>query len=391
MTKAVPEPAAQNMRQADVALLLCASRTRLDDQGVAKLRELAAVDLDWDQFFNTSRVQAVEQLVQTQLSENAADIVPAPVLRKLRNLSQANFARNQVFTAELCRLIKLLEASAITAIPFKGPALALFAYDNLNLRRYVDLDIMVQKQDVLAAREILLADGYESAKSLNLSQQQVLLQTQHNLQFHRDQGRMIVELHWEVASHLFASSVQAEDLWSNLIDVDVNGTLMKSLSAGDLLFSLCIHGSRHLWQRLGWICDISELISRHEIDWEVLLKRSSNNGSERMFLLGPLLAQKLLDANLPVVVRERCEQDRALKALADKICARLFDCNGNRLQVSTFDTFRYNIAVRKSFKARAQYMFYMLRPTDGDLKHDLPSSMRFIYYVERPWRLLFKS
>ncbi|HSE20802.1 MAG TPA: nucleotidyltransferase family protein [Pyrinomonadaceae bacterium] len=388
---AVPEPATQNIRQAEVALLLCASRTRLDDQEVARLRELAAVDLDWDHFFNISRGHAVEQLVQKQLSENAADIVPIPVLKKLRTLSQANFARNQVFTAELCRLLRLLEASAITAIPFKGPALALFAYDNLNLRRYVDLDIMVQKQDVLAAREILLADGYESAKSLNLSQQQVLLQTQHNLQFHRDQGRMIVELHWEVASHLFASSVQAEDLWSNLIDLDVNGTSMKSLSADDLLFSLCIHGSRHLWQRLAWICDISELILRHEIDWEVLLERSTNNGSERMFLLGLLLAENLLDASLPVVVRERCELDRALKALADKIIARLFDADVDHLQVSTFDTFRYNIAVRKSFKARAQYMFYMLRPTDGDLKRDLPSSMRFIYYVERPWRLLFKS
>src|SRR6185369_444571 len=340
----VPEPATQNIRQAEVALLLCASRTRLDDRGVAKLRKLAAVDLDWEQFFNISRVHAVEQLVQKQLSENAADIVPAPVLKKLRNVSQANFARNQVFTAELCRLIRLLEASAITAIPFKGPALALFAYDNLNLRRYVDLDIMVQKQDVLAAREILLADGYESAKSLSLSQQQVLLQTQHNLQFLRDQGRTIVELHWEVASHLFASSVQAKDLWSKLIDVDLNGTSMKSLSADDLLFSLCIHGSRHVWQRLGWICDISELISRHEINWRVLLDRSRNNGTERMFLLGLLLAEKLLSTNLPAEVKESCESDRSLRELADKIVARLFTGEVDQVPTSTLDTFRYNIA-----------------------------------------------
>jgi len=388
---AAPKPATQNTRQVEVALLLVASRTRLNNQDVAKLRELASADLDWEHFFNISRAHAVEQLVQKQLSEHAADIVPSQVLKKLRILSQSNFARNQVFTAELCRLIRLLEASAITAIPYKGPALALFAYGNLNLRRYVDLDIMVQKGDVLAAREILLADGYESAKSLSLSQQQVLLQTQHNLQFHRDQGRMIVELHWEVASHLFASSVQARDLWSNLIDVDVNGTSMKSLSADDLLFSLCIHGSRHVWQRLGWICDISELISRHEINWRVLLDRSRNNGTERMFLLGLVLAEELLGARLPSNVKERCESDRALKALAAKIVTRLFTGNVDHLPASTLDTFRYNIAVRKSLKARAQYLSYMLRPTDSDLRHDLPSSLRFIYYIERPWRLLFKS
>jgi len=133
------------------------------------------------------------------------------------------------------------------------------------------------------------------------------------------------------------------------------------------------------------------LISRHEINWRVLLDRSRNNGTERMFLLGLVLAEELLGARLPSNVKERCESDRALKALAAKIVTRLFTGNVDHLPASTLDTFRYNIAVRKSLKARAQYLSYMLRPTDSDLRHDLPSSLRFIYYIERPWRLLFKS
>ncbi|HET6863499.1 MAG TPA: nucleotidyltransferase family protein [Pyrinomonadaceae bacterium] len=385
----MPEPASQADIPVEAALLVCASRTRLDEQKIRELRKLASLTVDWNCLFNLSRRHAVEQLVHKQLSRHAADIVPPEHLQKLKHLTQANFARNQIFTAELCRLIKLFDASRITAIPFKGPALALFAYGDLNLRRYVDLDIMVRKEDVLAAREILLADGYESSKSLNLSQQQVLLQTQHNLQFHRDQGRIIVELHWEVASHLFASSVRAEDLWSNLIDVVVNDTSMKSLSANDLLFSLCIHGSRHLWQRLSWICDISELISRHEINWKVLLDRSTQTASERMFLLGLVLAEKLFGTSLPPLVKERCESDRSLKALGDTIVGRLF-AGDDQAQPSTADTFWYNIAVRKSWKARVRYMFYMLRPTDSDVKRHLPSTMKFFYYVERPFRLLFK-
>jgi hypothetical protein len=374
----------------EAALLLSASRTSLDAQQISELRNKASATLDWNFLFKLSRIHAVEQLVHKQLSRHAADIVPPEHLQKLKQISQANFARNQLFTAELCRLIKLLDRSGITAIPFKGPALALFAYGDLNLRRYVDLDIMVRKEDVLAAREILLADGYESSKSLSLSQQQVLLQTQHNLQFHRDQRRTIIELHWEVASHLFASSVRAEDLWSNLIEVEVNDTTMKSLSADDLLFSLCIHGSRHLWQRLSWICDISELISRREIHWNVLLDRSADTNGERMFLLGLVLAEKLFATSLPAAVKDRCDSDIALKALTDKIVALLFRGTGDQVLATTAETFWYNIAVRKSWKSRAQYMFYILRPTDSDVRRDLPSSMRFIYYVERPFRLLFR-
>src|SRR5258705_4493380 len=167
---AAPKPASQADIRVEAALTLCASRTSLNDRKIGELRNLASSAVDWSYLFNLSRRHAVEQLVHKQLYQHAADIIPPEHLQKLKRLSQANFARNQIFTAELCRLIKLLDASAITAIPFKGPALALFAYDDLNLRRYVDLDIMVRKEDVLSAREILLADGYESSKSLGLSQ-----------------------------------------------------------------------------------------------------------------------------------------------------------------------------------------------------------------------------
>ncbi len=91
----------------------------------------------------------------------------------------------------------------------------------------------------------------------------------------------------------------------------VRGTEMKTLSADDLLFSLCVHGSRHLWERLGWICDIAELITRHEINWPALLQRAAATDSERMFLLGLHLAHKLLDAPLPSSVQQRCDRRRA--------------------------------------------------------------------------------
>ena len=102
------------------------------------------------------------------------------------------------------------------------------------------------------------------------------MRMQHNLQFSRDDRRLIIELHWEVAPHLFASTMSAESFWQGLISIDINGTPMKALSAEDLLFSLCVHGSRHLWERLSWICDIAELLSRRSFDWTTLLQRAAN-------------------------------------------------------------------------------------------------------------------
>src|SRR6185295_1741043 len=163
------------------------------------------------------------------------------------------------------------------------PVLALFAYGNVALRRFVDLDVIVKKSDVLKARDILLAEGYTPSKSLSLTQQELLLRTQHNMQFSRDHSRLIVELHWEVAPHLFASTVNVDKLWNDLVTVEIRGTHFKSLSPDDLLFSLCVHGSRHLWERLSWICDVAELITRHSFNWTVLLERAATADSERMF------------------------------------------------------------------------------------------------------------
>ena len=367
-------------------LLLCCARTRVCE----RVREFAAAEVDWEYLFLLARRHSVVPLVYLQLERYASDLAPAEKLSQLKKHYLENSARNTILTAELCTLITLFADSGIEAIPYKGPVLALFAYGNLALRRFVDLDVIVKKSDVLKAREILLAHGYTPSKSLSLSQQELLLRTQHNLQFSRDNHRLIVELHWEVAPHLFASTVDADTLWQNLISIELNGAQVKTLSAEDLLFSLCVHGSRHLWERLSWICDVAELVSRRSVDWNALLKRATDADSERMFLLGLYLAERLLDAPLPSEVKQRCDADERLPSLAKNIIAHLFS-GTTHLPATSREIFKYNLGVRKTLSARARYVLHMLRPTDSDLgARALPAKLSFAYYLVRPLRLLFK-
>jgi len=380
--------ATKRHKKAEHKLLLCCARTTTATDVIGRLREVAAKDLDWEYLFLLARRHAVVPLLYIQLERHASDVVPQEILRKLKQHYLENSARNTVLTAELCRLIGLFAAAGIEAIPYKGPALASIAYDNLALRRFVDLDVIVRKDDVLKAREILLDEGYASTKSLSLAQQEVLLRTQHNMQFARDNRRLIVELHWEVAPQLFASSVSVERLWQDLVSIEINGTRVKTLSPDDLLFSLCVHGSRHLWERLSWICDVAELISRHTFNWTRLLERAANADTERMFLLGLFLAEKLLDARLPPEVKQRCDMDERLESLADNVVEHLF--NGTtHVPATSREIFKYNIRVRKTLSARARYLVYVFRPTDSDLRgRSFPSALNFVYYLIRPFRLI---
>jgi hypothetical protein len=367
-------------------LLLCA-RSKLAPEQIARLRALVNQDLDWEYLYKLAQRHSLIPLVFAQLQSSIKESVPAEVLQRFRRSFQENAARNLIFADELASLIKALTDAGVEAIVFKGPALAITAYGNLALRRFIDLDVMVRRADVARAIEVLSAKGYSSARPLDPEQQELLLRTQHNLQFTR--GRLIVELHWQVSPELFASSVTAEDLWQNLETVQINKAEVKTLKTEDLLFSLCVHGSRHLWQRLAWICDIDRIIAtRPEIDWPGLLDRARQAKAERMFLLGPALAAKLLGTNLPKLVSQAISHDRTIASIADEITGRLFD--GTEQQPHSLGTiFSYNLRIRRDWRSRVRYCRHMLDPTDSDLESvRLSKPLHFVYYLLRPLRLI---
>ena len=376
-----------HMERPEHELLLCCARTECDTEVAYRLRVLAGAAIDWDYLFRLARRHSILPLIYRQLQTHASDLVPNDRLVQLKQSYQENVARNLVLTSELMTLLRTFATAGIESIPFKGPALALIAYDDLSLRRFVDLDVIVKKEDVFRARDILLQAGYKTPKPLNEDQQLVLLRTQHCLQFSRENGRMIFELHWNVASDLFASPVSVTDLWRQLIDIEIAGQVVKSFSADDLLFSLCVHGSRHIWERLSWICDVAELIKRQQLDWAMLMDRAIKTDCERMFYLGLFLAERLLGASLPAGVRAKFETDEYLQTLTEGITARLFS-GTEHIPATSGQVFRFNFSLRKSWRGRAKYFAFTLRPNELDLSGVwLPRPLYFAYYLVRPMRL----
>ena len=368
-------------------LLLCCARTECDTEVANRLQVLAGAAIDWDYLFRLAQRHSVLPLIYRQLQTHASDLVPKDHLVQFKQSYQENVARNLVLTSELMTLLRTFANAGIESVPFKGPALALIAYDDVSLRRFVDLDVIVKKEDVFRARDIILQAGYKTPNPLNEDQQLVLLRTQHCLQFSRENGRMIFELHWNVASDLFASPVPVTDFWRRLIEIEMDGQVVKSFSADDLLFSLCVHGSRHIWERLSWICDVAELIKRQQLNWARLMDRAIKTDCERMFYLGLFLAERLLGASLPAEVRAKFETDEYLQTLTEGISARLFS-GTEHTPATSGQVFRFNFSLRKSWRGRAKYFAFTLSPNEVDLSGVwLPRPLYFAYYLVRPMRL----
>ena len=372
-------------------LLLCA-RSQVSEEDSARIKSLAAEALDWDYLFRLAQRHAVLPLLHRSISEHARDAAPQTFRQKLRDKFRENATRNLLLAGELVRIVRLFESEGVPVLAYKGPALAVSAYGDLSLRRFVDLDIVVRARDVRRAGELLRSLGFTLSDGLSESHEKFLLRRQHNIAYTRDAGRLIVELHWGLSSEKFAELPLSESVWERAETVAFGGGEVRCLSTEDLLLALCVHGTKHLWERLAWVCDVAELLnSRASLDWGSVLIRAQDSHTERMLLLGLRLASGLLGAALPESMREAIHADPTAATLSESVAGKLFA--GAEFEPSGFAaSVRFNLSARRRLREKIRYFSFILTPTDGDLAAlSIPPGLSFVYYLLRPVRLLRKG
>lgn len=373
----------------ELLLLLCARPG--GGELSRRVSELASAGaLDWEYFLNLAQRHAVVPLVQRGLESLARGLVPEPSRKSLREKYRANAARNLLLAGELLRVAGLFESEGIGVLAYKGPALAIAGYGDLSLRRFVDLDVIVRERDVARASKLLRGLGY-ATQGLTPEQESALARTQHNIAYTRDGGRLTIELHRDVASKDYAAVTLDEGAWSRAVRVPLLGGTVATLSVEDLLLALCVHGTKHLWERLAWVCDVAGLVNSHaELDWHAVFERARAAHVERMLLLGLALARTLAAASLPEAVRRDVEDDEAAARLSTEATARMFDGAEYR-PASLLRSVGFNLRARSRARERLRYFRFILTPTDGDLTAlALPARLSFVYYLLRPLRLLLK-
>ncbi|NJL52549.1 MAG: nucleotidyltransferase family protein [Hydrococcus sp. SU_1_0] len=103
----------------EIELILCCSRTHLNASISERIKFLVQQDLDWKYLFNTAAHQGVMPLLYQNLYQTCPEQVPQDLLSNLRSYFQLNTQRVLLLTAELLKILNILKANQIEAIPFK--------------------------------------------------------------------------------------------------------------------------------------------------------------------------------------------------------------------------------------------------------------------------------
>ena len=291
-------------------------------------------------------------------------------------------------TAELFRLLDRFASQAISALVVKGPVLAVQAYGDPAMRSYGDLDLLVRQRDIRGATELLIADGYRAQVPLSAIDAGKI---PGQYLFTKPDSNLLIELHNDFTLRYFPRRLPIEKFFERRVRVPLDGREAPAPSVEDELVLICIHGAKHLWERLIWIADVAALVSRQTgIDWNRVTESAREVEAERMLHTGLQLAADLLRMELPAKVSVRLKRDAVATRLARQI-QKWLPAAGDA-PPGLFERAAFRLRMRGGLLAAPAYLLRLsLSPTEEDWKADAEETRRgLLSALRRPFRLARK-
>jgi len=373
----------------EAKLLIRCARTVFDPAQSGELASLAR-DIDWRRLLALAARHELSPLLHANLTQRIPEVIPQAILQKLVEECRATAHRNLLLTRDLVSLLGLFREAGILVIALKGPVLAEELYDDVLLRPFSDIDILVPRHEAGRAKDLLIRDGYKPTLQLSRPAEQAFVRSQCEREFRRDDRATVIELHWAILPRSLSPAFDSKALWRRARGTTFAGTDVLTPAPEDLLLFLCAHGAKHQWSRLKWLVDISALVAMHsDLDWHLVLDTAAAARECRPLWLGMLLAHDVLDAPVPPDVLKCARRDSGVDHLAALVKRAI---SLERWALDPIELERFQLAVRESRRDKLRYMMRLgLVPTVADYSvATLPTALSIGYYAVRPFRLTKK-
>lgn len=370
-------------------LMLCCARTHINEAIEDKIISLVSKDLDWEYLIDMAAKHRLRPLLYVNLNAVCGEDIPEDVLGDLKSFYSKNAQKNLFMLGESLKILKQMYSQNITAIPYKGPFLAISAYDNVILREFGDIDIFVQSNDVPKVKEILLSEGYKTYFNFNNVKENRYVKSQRECKFLNDDTGLNIEIHWKYSKLSFPDNIEFFVGFDNLKKVNIGDLNISSLSDEDLVLVLCLHCASHYWKRLNWLCDINELLKKNDIKWIEILEKAEKWSIKRILLINIILLKNLFGFKFPEYILDEINYDKIAQNISQNLKNNFFK-KEYKYTISeegylSFKTRENNIYGFKDFFRAA------IVPNQSELKNnDHNSFLFFLNYLNRPFKLIKK-
>ena len=298
---------------------------RFDEIPVGK-DDLAQLSPDeWQALYDLAlRQQVIAFLYHCLKTKNLLDAVPEDMQQSLLTIYRQNAVRNMRIYHEFRQIAGAFQTASIPLIVLKGAYLAEAVYQNIALRQMGDMDLLVPKEDLASASEIVMKMGYQPERPFSLKWEPTY---KHLPRFIKPKTGS-VELHWNITPRNTPFSIDPDELWAHSQEIHIAGIPVRALSPEDILLVLCEHNSYGHQFNFGLrpYVDIGMAIEffNDMLDLSVVIERAIRWNWGKGVYLTLKLASELFGARVPVNDLEKLEPVGFDTAIIQEVRQQLF-------------------------------------------------------------------
>lgn len=374
-------------------LLSLAKSNSVDDE---KINSMLERPIDWNLFLELAKHHRVFPTVYQTLAAYNHPSIPAYVIKALQQEYTKNAFKAIGMAGEMVRVIRCFEENGIKPLVLKGSPLALKLYGDVALRPSHDIDILVEPGCLEKAGMLLTKAGYKKNHqdfSLTPRQQKAHLKRFHHFSYTNADRKICLELHWKINAidlkyHTLSNSITSQ--------IEVAGYSMPVLADEELFMYLMVHGARHMWFRLRWLCDIERFMRQENgLDWDRIIFLAKHSGQSIILYQTMILGKELFNLPIPDCLAIHVVDNPETWMLAKTVIDNLFD-RAEQL-TSPRSSYWRNFMVKNSYNLKIQpgrnkklfYLLSLFEPNANDFRLiSLPDSLYPVYYLIRPFAWL---
>ena len=290
--------------------------------------------------------------------------------------------RNLVFLKNLIRIASAFNTNSIDFIVLKGCAYIIDT-QNIDERSFVDIDILIKRNDLQKAKKVLNEIGYV--------QQQYSHSDQTDPRFNIERGfynkEVYIDLHFSLIQQYKNIALDYGKIFSN--SRKIGKCNISALSHEDALWFVIEHAFRHAFDREQDYIDFMKYVEKYGavIDWNLFLKKIEKRQLKTASYFFLQKCKESYGVHLPDTILKSCKPNFVTRLFFNKVTRginELSTANKNRGKLRQNNMYKLcpNISIRgilaslceDQFLNKYKRLMYILFPSI--------SHMKLIYHLD---------
>ena len=229
----------------------------------------------WASLIEFAQKSNVAQVLFVYLKSQGVS-TPSAAAERICKIYLHSAARNTKLFHELEKIILAFQGAGIAAVPLKGAWLAETVYNNIALRTMGDVDLWVQRDQLDAARNVMVSLGYSSHSKADRPQALQDALAGETQMFKA--GAQMVELHWNVFPGEWlrhTARIDEQEIWQRTLPH--RGNNVRQLSPEDAIIHICVHlvvNHQMSASALRTMLDLNSVRQKLDINWITIAGRA---------------------------------------------------------------------------------------------------------------------